>query len=88
MKRFELNRNVIYFYGTEVRSYGQFVDERLLHEHRKMQTIYKWRLDKLFKEEASFKKENKYQPKELKGLLPANAVTKESGLNIEMVVQS
>jgi hypothetical protein len=59
VKRFELSRNVLYFYGTEVRSYTQYVDERLLHERRKMQTIYKWRLDKLFREEASFKKEKR-----------------------------
>ena len=49
IKSFELNKNIIYFYGTEVRSYGQFADEKLLHEHRKMQTMYKWRLDKLFR---------------------------------------
>ncbi len=71
-----------------MRSYTHFTDERLLHHHRKMQTIYKWRLDKLFTEDASFKKREQPQQKELKALLPANAVAGSGGLSIEMVVQS
>ena len=53
-----------------------------------MQTIYKWRLDKLFTEDDSFKKREQPQKKELKALLPANAVGGSGGLSIEMVVHS
>jgi len=49
IKNFELFSNEVCFYGTEVRTYSQYVDEKLLHERRKMQNIYKWRLNKLLK---------------------------------------
>jgi hypothetical protein len=78
IKHFEIDSRVIYFYGTEVRSYCEYVDESLLHERRKMQTIYKWRLDKLFKEEASFKKEGIYRGREIVKLMPTGAVQTRS----------
>jgi len=39
-----------------------------------MQTIYKWRLDKLFKEESNFKKEGKFSGKDIVKLMPTGAV--------------
>ena len=64
VKKFEIDKNVIYFYGTEMRSYCQYINEQLQHERRKMQTIYKWRLDKLFKEESAYHKEVEEEDKE------------------------
>jgi hypothetical protein len=71
-----------------VRSYNQFVDEKILHQHRKMQTMYKWRLDRLFRDEASFKKENKFANKDMKMLMPFNAASKGKNVGVEMVVAS
>lgn len=53
-----------------------------------MQTMYKWRLDRLFKDEASFKKENKYGSKDVKMLMPFNAASKGKNVSVDMVIAS
>ena len=88
IKNFEINKNIIYFYGTEVRSYHQYVDEKIFHEKRMMQTIYKWRLDKLFREESSFTKNNKYKDRSIKALLPNNTQNSNNNNAIELLFTS
>lgn len=39
-----------------------------------MQTIYRWRLDKLFKEESSFNKEGNYRAKDINKLITAKSL--------------
>jgi len=82
IKHFEMFRNVLYLYGTEMRSYVRFVNEEIQHERRKMQTIYKWRLDRLFKEEASYTKAHKYDEKAISKYMPHNTVKDSSATNI------
>ena len=50
--------------------------------------MYKWRLDRLFKEEASFKKENKFNNKDVKMLMPFNAASKGRNVGVDMVIAS
>lgn len=88
IKHFEMFRNVLYLYGTEMRSYVRFVNEEIQHERRKMQTIYKWRLDRLFKEEASYTKAHKYDEKAISKYMPHNTVKDSSATNIQIVLTS
>ena len=81
-------RNILYMYGTEMRSYCRFVNEEMQHESRKMQTIYKWRLDRLFKEEASYTKAHKYDLKAIGTYMPQNTVKSSSFANVDIVIAS
>ncbi len=47
-----------------------------------MQTMYKWRLDRLFKDQSSFKKENKFANKDVKMLMPFNAASKGKNVGV------
>jgi hypothetical protein len=49
-----------------------------------MQTIYRWRLDKLLKEEASFSKQGKFQGRDLARLIPKRS----PATAIELVISS
>ena len=89
-RRFDISGGKVYLYGTEIRCYTPYNDEKIVHEQRKMQTIYRWRLDKLFKEEASYHKQT--APKEgsraIGDLMPRNTY-KGSGVSaVELVLTS
>jgi hypothetical protein len=88
VKKFEINKNLLYFFGTEMRSYCQYVHEELQHEKRKMQTIYKWRLDRLFREEGTY---GKGQKREISGCQPKEALVVDGAgeaASIELVITS
>jgi hypothetical protein len=53
-----------------------------------MQTIYKWRLDRLFKEEASYTKAHKYDLKAIGTYMPQNTVKSSSVTNVDIVIAS
>ena len=50
--------------------------------------MYKWRLDRLFKEEGSYEKTNKYKGGNIKQYMPKGAVKSSNNPNVEMVVTS
>jgi len=43
-----------------------------------METMYKWRLDRLFKEEATYEKKAKYSRSQVKKYMPKNAIKSDS----------
>lgn len=72
-----------------MKSYSQFVNEELQHEQRKMQTIYKWRLDKLFANEGSYQAEQKkLRPRDVRKYLPSNALGSNLTSTLEMILTS
>jgi hypothetical protein len=52
--------------------------------------MYKWRLDRLLNDEASFKKEDKFKNKDIKKIMPYSSNVKgvNSSSNVELVIAS